>query len=186
MITFTENGPAATTSQNEKLELDMGKLEEAKQSLEEGAVTPGFGPWREDIIKLLNGALATELVCILRYKRHYYTAKGVDSPRIADEFMVHATEETTHSEWLAERIVQLGGEPDFSPDSLTSHADYDASLDLHSMIKANLIAERVAIEAYTQMIRLIGDKDPTTRKLLVEILEQEEEHAEDLSDWMEK
>jgi bacterioferritin len=151
-------------------------------------VTPSYGPWREDIIKLLNDALATELVCILRYKRHHYTAKGLSSPKIAEEFMVHAQEETAHGDQIAERIVQLGGVPDFSPDHLTqrSHADYDDSSDLTAMIKANLIAERVAIEAYSQMIALIGDKDSTTRRMLESILSQEQEHAEELSDWMQE
>ena len=172
--------------QNERLELDTGALEAAKRSLEKGAVTPSYGPWREDIIKLLNGALATEIVCTLRYKRHYFTAKGVASPKIAEEFLVHANEETAHADLLAERIVQLGGEPDFSPDTLTarSHADYDDSSDLQAMIRANLVAERVAIEAYSQMITLIGDKDSSTRRILESILSQEQEHAEELSDWL--
>ncbi|MEO6897921.1 MAG: ferritin-like domain-containing protein [Caldimonas sp.] len=172
--------------QNERLELDTGALEAAKRSLEKGAVTPSYGPWREDIIKLLNGALATEIVCTLRYKRHYFTAKGVASPKIAEEFLIHANEETAHADLLAERIVQLGGEPDFSPDTLTSrsHADYDDSADLQAMIRANLVAERVAIEAYSQMITLIGDKDSSTRRILESILSQEQEHADELSDWL--
>ena len=170
----------------ERLALDETGLEAAKRSLDQGAVVPSFGPWREDIIKLLNDALATEIVCILRYKRHYYTAKGLSSPAIAEEFMVHAQEETAHSEQLAERIVQLGGEPDFSPSNLLgrSHAEYDESKDLQAMIRANLIAERVAIEAYSQMIVLIGDKDSTTRRVLEAILSQEQEHADELSDWL--
>jgi bacterioferritin len=168
------------------LRLDEQALDAAKRSIEKGAVTPSYGPWREDIIALLNDALATELVCILRYKRHHFTAKGLSSPKIAEEFMVHANEETAHADMLAERIVQLGGEPDFSPDTLSgrSHADYDASLDLQAMIRANLIAERVAIEAYSQMIALIGDKDSTTRRILESILGQEQEHADELSDWL--
>ncbi len=171
---------------NERLALNQQGLDNAKKSLEEGAVVPSYGPWREDIIKLLNDALATELVCVMRYKRHHFTAKGVASPKIAEEFMVHALEETAHGDQIAERIVQLGGEPDFSPATLMarSHADYDESSDLKAMIKANLIAERVAIEAYTQMIHLIGDKDSTTRRMLEGILSQEQEHAEELSDWM--
>jgi bacterioferritin len=172
--------------QGERLQLDEGALEAAKRSLEKGAITPSYGPWREDIIKLLNDALATEIVCILRYKRHYFTAKGVASPKIAEEFLVHANEETAHADLLAERIVQLGGEPDFSPTTLVerSHADYDGSSDLQAMIRANLIAERVAIEAYSQMIALIGDKDSSTRRILESILSQEQEHAEELSDWL--
>ena len=170
----------------ERLVLNEDGLEAAKRSLEQGAVTPSYGPWREDIIKLLNDALATELVCVMRYKRHHYTAKGLASPKIAEEFMVHALEETAHGDSIAERIVQLGGAPDFSPGTLLerSHADYDDSSDLKAMIKANLIAERVAIEAYSQMIALIGDKDSTTRRMLEAILSQEQEHAEELSDWM--
>lgn len=173
-------------AQTGQLVLNEQNLDKAKRSLDDGAVTPSYGPWREDIIKLLNDSLATELVCILRYKRHHFTAKGLASPKIAEEFMVHALEETAHADKLAERIVQLGGEPDFTPASLQSrsHADYDASLDLKDMIKANLIAERVAIEAYSQMIALIGDKDSTTRRILEGILGQEQEHAEELSDWM--
>ncbi|CAN5287697.1 ferritin-like domain-containing protein [soil metagenome] len=169
-----------------RLVLNEEGLTAAKRSLEEGAVTPSYGPWREDIIKLLNDSLATELVCVLRYKRHHYTAKGLASPKIAEEFLVHAQEETAHADAIAERIVQLGGEPDFSPTTLQerSHADYDESLDLKAMIKANLIAERVAIEAYSQMITMIGDKDSTTRRMLEGILSQEQEHADELSDWM--
>ena len=168
------------------LRLDERALEAAKRSLEKGAVTPSYGPWRQDIIKLLNDALATEIVCTLRYKRHYYTAKGVASPAIAEEFLVHANEETAHADLLAERIVQLGGEPDFSPTTLTerSHADYDESSELQAMIRSNLIAERVAIEAYSQMIALIGDKDSTTRRILESILSQEQEHADELADWL--
>ncbi|MGH8796303.1 MAG: ferritin-like domain-containing protein [Caldimonas sp.] len=174
------------TPNDTRLKLDEGAIEAAKQGLDKGTVTPSYGPWRDDIVKLLNDALATELVCILRYKRHHYTAKGLASPAIAEEFMVHAQEETEHADQLAERIVQLGGEPDFSPDSLSgrSHADYDASTDLKEMIRKNLIAERVAIETYMQMIRLIGDKDSTTRRVLESILGQEQEHAEELSTWL--
>ena len=176
----------ATAVSSPRLELDTAALEAAKRSLEKGAVTPSYGPWREDIIKLLNGALATEIVCTLRYKRHHYTAKGLASPKIAEEFLVPANEETAHGDMIAERIVQLGGEPDFAPTTLMSrsHADYDESLDLQAMIRANLIAERVAIEAYGQMIKLIGDKDSTTRRMLESILSQEQEHADELSDWL--
>ena len=176
----------ATPVASGHLELDTAAIEAAKRSLEKGAVTPSYGPWREDIIKLLNDALATEIVCTLRYKRHYFTAKGLASPKIAEEFLVHANEETAHGDMIAERIVQLGGEPDFSPSTLLerSHADYDESLDLQAMIRANLVAERVAIEAYGQMIKLIGDKDSSTRRILELILSQEQEHADELSDWL--
>lgn len=181
--------PMAAMSEvsGETLALDETGLEAARKSLSDGAITPAYGPHRNAIVKLLNDALATELVCVLRYKRHYYTARGIASPKIAEEFMVHAQEETQHSESIAERIVQLGGEPDFSPDTLTarSHADYDESRDLQAMIRSNLIAERIAVESYRQMIALVGDKDHTTRRMLEKILADEEEHADELSDWLE-
>ena len=166
--------------------LDEAAIDAARRSLDQGAVTPGYGPWRKDIIKLLNDSLATELVCVLRYKRHHFTAQGLASAKIAEEFLVHANEESSHGDRLAQRIVQLGGEPDFSPDSLSkrSHAAYDDSSDLKAMIKANLIAERVAIESYSQLIALIGNKDSTTRRLLEDILSDEQEHAEELKDWL--
>jgi bacterioferritin len=172
--------------ERQPLKLDQAAIDKASNSLDEGAVTPSYGPWREDIVKLLNDALATELVCVLRYKRHYFTATGAASPAIADEFLVHANEESAHADKIAERIVQLGGEPDFNPQSLQgrSHASYDASLDLQAMVRANLVAERIAIETYRQMIVLIGDKDPTTRRMLEEILSDEEEHADELKDWL--
>ena len=166
--------------------LDEVAIDAARRSLGEGAVNPSYGPWRKDIVKLLNDSLATELVCVLRYKRHHFTADGLASPKIAEEFLVHANEESAHADRLAQRIVQLGGEPDFSPDSLSkrSHAAYDDSVDLKAMIKANLIAERVAIESYSQIIALIGDKDSTTRRLLEDILSDEQEHADELKDWL--
>ena len=175
-------------SNEQTLVLDEAAINAAKRSLDDGAVTPSYGPWREDVVKLLNDALATELVCVLRYRRHHYTADGLASPKIVEEFMVHAVEEQAHADLLAQRIVQLGGEPDFSPDSLSqrSHADYDQSSELMAMLKANLVAERVAIESYRQMIVLIGDKDPTTRRMLEHILSEEEEHADELKDWMAK
>ena len=180
--------PEQDSANRVPLKLDQGALDAAKNHLEQGAITPSYGPWRDDIVKLLNDSLATELVCILRYKRHHYTAKGLASPAIAEEFLVHANEETEHADMIAERIVQLGGEPDYSPSTLLqrSHADYDESRDLKAMIRANLVAERVAIEAYSQMIKLIGDKDSTTRRIIEHILSQEQEHAEELSDWLDK
>jgi bacterioferritin len=170
----------------EPMRLDEAAIDAARRSLDQGAVTPSYGPWREDVIKLLNDSLATELVCVLRYKRHHFTAEGLASPKIAEEFLVHANEEAGHADRLAQRIVQLGGEPDFSPDTLSgrSHAAYDDSSDLKAMIKANLIAERVAIETYSQIIALIGDKDSTTRRLLEDILADEQEHADELKDWL--
>jgi len=187
MTAVTEaRNPAAATSEKTGMALNEAAIDAARRSLDDGAVTPNSGPWREDIVKLLNDSLATELVCVLRYKRHHFTAQGLSSPKIAEEFMVHALEEAAHADRLAKRIVQLGGSPDFSPDSLTgrSHASYDESTDLKAMIRANLIAERVAIEAYSQIIGLIGDKDPATRRLLVDILTDEQEHADELSDWL--
>lgn len=171
-----------------KMTLDMARLEAAKKSLDQGAVTPEAQQWRKEIIQLLNDSLATEIVCWLRYMRHHLTATGLESPAIAEEFLVHANEEQAHADKIARRIVQLGGEPDLNPDTLSSrsHADYNEQLDLLSMIRSNLIAERVAIEAYTQMIGLIGDKDHTTRRLIEQILEQEQEHADELSDWMKR
>jgi bacterioferritin len=169
------------------LQLDEALLDRARRNIDDGAVTPSYGPWRDAIVKLLNGALATELVCVLRYRRHHFTAKGMASPSIADEFMVHANEEQAHADLIAERIVQLGGEPDFNPTTLLerSHADYDDSSDLKAMVRANLVAERVAVESYRQMIALVGDKDPTTRRMLEGILNDEEEHADELADLLE-
>jgi bacterioferritin len=171
---------------HDPMKLDQAAIDAARRSLDQGAVTPNYGPWRADIIKLLNDSLATELVCVLRYRRHHFTADGLASPKIAEEFLVHANEEQGHADRLAQRIVQLGGEPDFSPDSLSkrSHAAYDDSSDLKAMIKANLIAERVAIETYSQIIALIGDKDSTTRRLLEDILSDEQQHADELKDWL--
>ena len=176
-----------TTSSNE-LVLDEKGLNAARKSLSDGAITPAYGPHRNAIVKLLNDALATELVCVLRYKRHHFMASGVSSAKIAEEFLVHANQESGHADRIARRIVQLDGEPDFSPDSLLqrSHADYDESNDLQTMVRVNLIAERIAVEAYRQMIVLIGDKDPTTRRMLEDILADEEEHADELKDWLEK
>ncbi|OWQ92255.1 bacterioferritin [Roseateles aquatilis] len=168
------------------LQLDEKALDRARQHLDDGAVTPSYGPWRDEIVKLLNGALATELVCVLRYKRHYFTAHGLSAPRIAEEFLEHANAESGHADRLAERIVQLGGSPDFNPDSLTqrSHAGYDESDNIKAMVRSNLVAERVAVESYRQMINLIGDKDPTTRRILEEVLADEEEHADELADML--
>ena len=176
----------STAAQPQPMALDESAIDAARHSLDQGAVTPSYGPWRDDIVKLLNDSLATELVCVLRYRRHHFTAQGLASSLIADEFLVHANEELAHADRLARRIVQLGGEPDFSPDSLSqrSHAGYDAAHPLKAMIKANLVAERVAIESYSQQIRLIGDKDVTTRRLLEDILADEQQHADELADWL--
>ncbi len=178
--------PLPAAADYKPMVLDEAAIDAARRSLNQGAVTPSYGPWRNDIIKLLNDSLATELICVLRYKRHHFTADGLASPKIAEEFLVHANEEAAHADRLARRIVQLGGAPDFSPDSLSkrSHAEYDDSTDLKAMIKANLVAERVAIEAYSQIIALIGERDPTTRRLLEDILGDEQQHADELKDWL--
>ena len=170
-----------------ELLIDQKGVTAARTHLNDGAVTPAYGPHRDAIVKLLNDSLATELVCVLRYKRHHFMASGLSSPKIAEEFLVHANEESAHADRIARRIVQLGGEPDFSPSTLVerSHADYDDSNDLKSMVRVNLIAERIAVETYHQMIQLIGDKDTTTRRMLESILAQEEEHADELKDWLE-
>lgn len=154
----------------------------ARQHIEEGAVTAGYAADREAVIKLLNEALATELVCVLRYKRHYFMADGIHAEPVAAEFLEHAQEEMGHADLLAKRIVQLQGEPDFSPDGLSqrSHAEYVEGNSLKDMIKENLVAERVAIESYREMIGYIGKQDPTTRRILEEILASEEAHADDL------
>ena len=167
--------------------IDVSAVRNAAKNLGDGAVTSGYRANRTEVIAMLNGALATELVCVLRYKRHYYTAKGLQNFPAKAEFLQHAVEEQAHADLLAERIVQLNGEPDLNPVGLVerSHAEYDESTDVRAMIKANLIAERVAIESYRQMIEKIGDADPTTRLLLVGIMAKEEEHAEDLNDMME-
>ena len=183
-----QNSPktAVTTHSGSPMKLDESGLAAARSNLQDGAMTPAYGPWRDDIVSLLNDALATELVCVLRYRRHHFTADGLDSPKIAEEFMVHANEELGHADRLAERIVQLGGKPDFNPKGLLdrSHADYDDSSDLSAMIRSNLVSERIAVESYRQMIEMIGDKDSTTRRLLEDILADEEEHADELSDWL--
>lgn len=174
------------STDSSEMKLDQAALDAVRSSLDQGAITPAYGPHRDAIIKLLNDALATELVCVLRYKRHHFMASGVSSPKIAQEFMEHANEEAGHADRIAERIVQLGGEPDFSPSTLLerSHADYNESNDLKTMIRVNLVAERIAIEAYRQMIALLADKDPTTRRMLEDILAVEEEHADELKDWL--
>jgi len=162
--------------------------ERARRHIEEGAVTEGYGANREMVLKLLNEALATELVCVLRYKRHYYMAQGPQSDAAAAEFLEHAKQEEEHADQIAARIVQLGGEPDFSPDTLTSrsHAEYKPGTDLGDMIKEDLVAERIAIDSYREMARFIGEGDPTTRRMLEEILAVEEEHAEDLASLLAK
>ncbi|WP_248321814.1 MULTISPECIES: bacterioferritin [unclassified Caballeronia] len=168
--------------------LDVEKIRnDARQHMDEGPVTSTYAADRETVLKLLNDALATEWVCTLRYKRHYFMAKGIHSEAVAKEFAEHATEEQEHADMLAERIVQLGGSPDFAPDSLKSraHSEYKEGADLIDMIRENLIAERIAIDTYREIIRYLGDKDVTTRRIFEEILAVEEEHADDMADLLE-
>ena len=158
--------------------------ERARQHVEDGAVTEGYSADREKIIQLLNESLATELVCVLRYKRHYFMASGLKAAAAADEFLEHATQEAEHADKLAERIVQLGGEPDFNPDNLSknSHAQYVAGNSLKEMVLEDLVAERIAVDSYREIIQYIGESDPTTRRIFEDILAQEEEHADDMAD----
>ncbi|MBB5883973.1 bacterioferritin [Xanthomonas sp. LMG 8992] len=159
----------------------------ARQSIEDGAITKSYSADREAVIKMLNDALATEYVCVLRYYRHYFMAAGMLADAVKSEFLEHAQQEQAHAHKLAERIVQLGGEPDLNPDTLTarSHAEYKEGEDLRDMVKENLIAERIAIDSYREMINFVGDKDTTTKRILEEILAQEEEHADEFSDMLE-
>lgn len=156
----------------------------ARQNIEDGAVTEGYHADRKTVLRLLNESLATELVCYLRYKRHYFMATGLKASVAAAEFLEHATQELQHADLLAERIMQLGGEPDFNPNGLTerSHAEYVAGANLREMITENLVAERIAVDSYREIVVYLGDDDPTTRRLFEEILAQEEEHADDMAD----
>jgi bacterioferritin len=166
-------------------EIDLKRVrDEARRNMEQGPVTAGYGADRETVLKLLNSALATEIVCTLRYKRHYFMAKGIASESVAAEFAQHATEEQEHADKLAARIVQLGGAPDFAPQTLAerSHSEYREGKDLTDMIRENLVAERIAIETYREIIRYLGEGDTTTRRIFEEILAVEEEHADDMTD----
>lgn len=157
--------------------------ERARQHIRQGAVTGSYKADRETVIRILNEALATEIVCVLRYKRHFFMAQGIHAQSVADEFLQHAGEEQQHADQIAGRITQLGGEPDFSPEGLASrsHSEYVAGESLVEMIEEDLVAERVAIDSYGEMIRYLGDDDPTTRRMLEGILAMEEEHADDLA-----
>jgi bacterioferritin len=163
---------------------DVAAIRRAAANLDDGAVTEGYQADREAVLAMLNDALATELLCVLRYKRHYYTVNGPNMGDVKAEFLEHAQQEQDHADRIAERIVQLNGSPNFNPATLTarSHAEYDDSDDVQAMIRADLIAERVAIESYRQMIVAIGAKDPTTTRMLTEIMAVEEEHADDMRD----
>ncbi|HJZ13367.1 MAG TPA: ferritin-like domain-containing protein [Acidobacteriota bacterium] len=154
----------------------------AREHLEKGAVTQGYQGDRETIIKVLNEALATEIVCVLRYKRHYFMASGIHAQGVAAEFLQHANEEQGHADQIAQRIIQLGGQPNFSPDGLLSrsHSEYVEGDTLIDMIKEDLVAERIAIDSYREFIGYLGNNDPTTRRMMENILAVEEEHADDL------
>lgn len=156
----------------------------ARANVEKGAITPSYGADRDTVVKLLNEALATEWVCVLRYQRHYHMASGMFAESIRSEFLEHAQQEQEHAHQLAERIVELGGEPDLDPDTLTarSHAEYKPGTNLRDMVTEDLVAERIAIDSYREMINYIGDRDTTTKRILEGILAQEEEHADEFAD----
>lgn len=160
----------------------------AREHMEKGPITHSYKGDVKQVIDILNQALATEIVCVLRYKRHYYMARGINKDSVAAEFLQHANEEQGHADTIAERITQLGGAPDFSPKGLEtrSHSEYVEGKNLVDMIKENLVAERIAIESYTEIIRYFGDKDPTSRRLMEQILAVEEEHANDMADLLEQ
>jgi bacterioferritin len=162
--------------------------ERARQHIENGAVTQGYSADRETVIKLLNEALATEIVCTLRYRRHYFMASGINAESVAAEFLQHANEEQGHADQIAHRIVQLQGEPNFNPEGLLtrSHAEYVEGTSLTDMIKEDLVAERIAIDSYREMINYLGSNDPTTRRMMEDILSVEEEHADDLVNMLQK
>jgi bacterioferritin len=156
--------------------------ERARKHIENGAVTEGYSADRDTVVKVLNEALATEIVCVLRYKRHYFMASGIHAEGVAAEFLEHANDEQGHADQIAQRIVQLGGAPNFSPEGLLtrSHAEYVEGETLNDMITEDLVAERIAIDSYRDIIQYLGNDDPTTRRMMEEILAVEEEHADDL------
>ena len=156
--------------------------ERARRHIEQGAITEGYSADRETVIKVLNEALATEIVCVLRYRRHYFMASGINAEGVAAEFLQHSNEEQGHADQIAQRIVQLGGQPNFNPEGLLtrSHAEYVEGETLIDMIKEDLVAERIAIDSYRDIIQYLGNDDPTTRRMMETILAVEEEHADDL------
>jgi bacterioferritin len=158
--------------------------ESARRHIDEGAVTERYKADREKVLQLLNEALATEIVCVLRYRHDYFVARGLKAKVAAAEFLQHANQELEHADLLSHRIIQLGGEPDLNPSTLAerSHAEYRLGKNLQEMIRENLVAERIAIDSYREMAQYIGDDDPTTRRMLEGILATEEEHADDLAD----
>lgn len=173
----------STTTFEARLSPTHDLRERATRDLHRGAVTEGYGSDLDVVIEQLNIALATELVCGLRYRRHHFLAEGLRSEAVADEFLEHAIEEQAHADRLAKRIVQLGGTPNLDPATLAerSHAEFGAATDLEGMLRENLVAERIAIESYGELIRFLGDGDPTTRRMIEDILATEEEHADELA-----
>jgi bacterioferritin len=180
-----QNGAGANSKQMGVAQLSSITTlrQRAREHMEKGAVTETYGADRETVLRLLNEALATEIVCTLRYRRHFFMANGIHAEAVKEEFRTHAEEEQEHADMIAARIVQLDGEPNFDPRGLAerSHAEYVAGNSLNDMIRENLVAERVAIDSYKEMIAFIGTGDPSTKRMLEKILAKEEEHAEDLS-----
>src|SRR4249920_532905 len=184
----TQSEGALLTSAGKPFLTDIQTLRKrARQHINQGPVTEGYRADVEVVVKLLNEALATEIICTLRYRRHYFMARGIHAESVAPEFLEHAKQELEHADRIAERIVQLGGEPNFSPEGLAtrSHAEYVEGGSLIEMIKEDLVAERIAIESYLEMINYLEGRDPTTRRMLEEILAKEEEHADDLNSLLE-
>ncbi|MCS3904234.1 bacterioferritin [Methylohalomonas lacus] len=178
----------ATGSASQPFLSDIKKIRErARENIQNGAITDGYTADRETVISILNEALATEIVCVLRYKHHYYMADGLNAEMVAQEFLEHAQQEQQHADQIAERITQLGGKPNFSPEGLLtrSHSEYVEGDTLRQMIEEDLVAERIAIDSYREIIQYLSDKDPTTRRLMEEILAVEEEHADDMAGLLE-
>ena len=168
---------------------DLKKIrDQARKHMETGAVTEGYKADREQVLVVLNDVLATEIVCVLRYKRHFFMARGINAESIKAEFLQHANEEQQHVDWVAERITQLNGEPNFNPEGMASrsHSEYQEGSNLIEMIKEDLVAERIAIQSYSEIGRWLGENDSTTRRLIEEILKVEEEHADDLANMLTK
>ena len=183
------NQPGAKAVTDKPFLTDIKTLRErARQHIENGAVTEGYSANRETAVKILNEALATEIVCVLRYRRHYFMASGIHAESVATEFLQHSNEEQAHADQIAARIVQLNGAPDFNPAGLLtkSHAEYAEGDTLTDMIKEDLVAERIAIDSYREMIQYFGNDDPTSRRMLEGILAMEEEHADDLVSLLEE
>ena len=173
----------------ERFVSDLKKIRaQARMHMEAGAVTDAYLADRKQVIAVLNDVLATEMVCVLRYKRHFFMARGINAESVKAEFLQHVKDEQQHCDWIAERIVQLNGEPNFNPEGLAarSHSEYQEGSNLIEMIKEDLVAERIAVESYSEIARWLGDNDSTTRRLIEEILKMEEEHADDLANLLTK